>query len=590
MSKNKKKNKGNKNRNKNYTNNKNQNIVDNNENKKTEITENFITLHEDILGSNVNDDTIDDSSLLSEIDKIEEAQKEKLFDDKTKYLNLEEVSEELKKREEAEKEKELDLFKTNKVDVNEVEEQLNEKLEDNINGLDLNYINKQIEEEDSDMSKKRSKKMQSKAGTKNKKALKSKKNDNGKKKSKNKKQKSLLGKIIVRSSIVFILLLILVAIGVVLAFTYGAFSGTAKIDKEDFILNKENSKVYNSEGKEVAILADDEKRQIVSYSDLPEFLPKAYVAIEDERFFKHNGVDFKRTIGAIAQYILKKGSSSYGASTITQQLIKNVTDDDERTWKRKVREINRALELEKNLTKEQILELYLNIIFVGGEGIHGVALASDYYFSKPVDKLTIAEAAFLAGINHMPNHYNPFLDPNIESFLTKKEIDKIDKDIKDEKERKKEKLKQAKEKRNEEIKNRALTVLGKMKELGKDFISDEQYNEAVESVKKGFKFKNGKKAYSTLKYSYITDAAIEELTEAIAKEKEISRELARAKIYNSGYKIYTTEITKYQKMAEKEMKSNEYLLKNRKGVRAQASITVLDHKTGEVVAAVGGLR
>ena len=107
---------------------------------------------------------------------------------------------------------------------------------------------------------------------------------------------------------------------------------------------------------------------------MSKYIPEAYISMEDERFYNHMGVDFQRTASAMLTYVTHKGKSSYGASTITQQLIKNITKDDERDWKRKVREITRAINVEKKLSKSQILELYLNLIYMGGQNIHGIAL------------------------------------------------------------------------------------------------------------------------------------------------------------------------------------------------------------------------
>ena len=175
---------------------------------------------------------------------------------------------------------------------------------------------------------------------------------------------------------------------------------------------------------------------------MADYLPKAYVAIEDERFYKHNGVDLKRTAGAILHTVT--GNSSYGGSTITQQLVKNITKDDESSGLagifRKVKEWAKAYQVERMISKDQILELYLNILYVGGEGnLHGVELGSQYYFNKSAKDLDLAECSFLAGINSSPNYYNPYKLYN--------END-------------------TEEKRAERIKSKCLTVLSKMKELG----------------------------------------------------------------------------------------------------------------------------
>lgn len=151
-------------------------------------------------------------------------------------------------------------------------------------------------------------------------------------------------------------------------------------------------------------------------ANLPDHVKLAFVSIEDERFYSHEGVDYKRTVGAILNLALNQlgvHRDIYGGSTITQQLIKNVTQDDEQTWDRKMREIFKAMKFEKNYTKDDILEAYLNEIYFSGiDGYHmyGVEAASIGYFGKSATELTIAEAAVLASIPKSPNELNPTID------------------------------------------------------------------------------------------------------------------------------------------------------------------------------------
>ena len=133
-------------------------------------------------------------------------------------------------------------------------------------------------------------------------------------------------------------------------------------------------------------LFSNENRTWVSYSEIPENLIKAFVSIEDERFYEHNGVDWKRTIGATLSFVT--GTGSYGGSTITQQLIKNITGEDDVTIQRKIKEIFSALELEKLLSKEEILEMYLNTIYLS-EHCYGIQAAATAYFGKDVCDLSL---------------------------------------------------------------------------------------------------------------------------------------------------------------------------------------------------------
>ena len=211
--------------------------------------------------------------------------------------------------------------------------------------------------------------------------------------------------------IVFILLAIIGA-GVLVGAFFGVFGDELKIDPKTLVVEYENSSVYDADGNQIAVLSAGSKRKSISLDQMSEYLPKAYVAIEDEGFYEHNGIDISRTAYATVTYVLNGGSSKFGGSTITQQVVKNITKDKERTAlagvMRKVKEISKAIQVEQHLSKDQILELYLNLIFIGGDDINGVELGATYYFDKTAKDLSIAECAYMAGINHSPNAYKPF--------------------------------------------------------------------------------------------------------------------------------------------------------------------------------------
>ena len=243
--------------------------------------------------------------------------------------------------------------------------------------------------------------------------LQAKKEKKAKKEEKRKKHRIL--KFIIKFFLIIIILLLLALIAGMWGFAglllgwYG--NEDIQISKEDLVIKVSNSVIVDQNGTVLADLSGDEKRKIITLEEMAEYLPKAYIAIEDERFYEHSGVDFKRTAGAIANTLLN-GNSSYGGSTITQQLVKNITNDNESTGiegiKRKIREWQRAYQVERMISKEQILELYLNILFVGANNLHGVELGAEYYFNKSAKDLSLAECAFMAGINHSPNSYNPY--------------------------------------------------------------------------------------------------------------------------------------------------------------------------------------
>ena len=147
-------------------------------------------------------------------------------------------------------------------------------------------------------------------------------------------------------------------------------------------------------------------RQWVSYEDIPENLINAAIAIEDKRFYEHQGVDWITTVKACVNMFMG-GDDQFGGSTITQQLIKNDTDEDSVTVQRKVSEIFRALYLEKNVEKDTIMEWYLNTIYFG-RGCYGVRSAAAEYFGKELQSLTVAECASLISITNNPSLYNPY--------------------------------------------------------------------------------------------------------------------------------------------------------------------------------------
>ncbi len=368
--------------------------------------------------------------------------------------------------------------------------------------------------------------------------------------------------------IILFLLLCVIGAGIVAGMFFGLFGDDFEITKEELKIGAANSVIVDSNGTVIADLSGDEKRKIVTLEDMAEYLPKAYVAIEDERFYSHSGVDIKRTLGAILNTLL--GNRSYGGSTITQQLVKNITKEDEVSGlagiMRKVKEWAKAYQVERMISKDQILELYLNILYVGGKSdsanLHGVELGAQYYFNKSAKDLDLAECAFLAGINSSPNAYDPY-----------------DKDVDN----------------TEKIKNKVLTVLDKMKELG--YITNEDdYNTACQKAEAGLKFEKGATSSGSV-FSYHTDAVIEQLISQVMEEKGISRTLAENYIYSSGLTIYSTVEVNVQSRLEEEFKKDKYIVKGKeknadgtlKNEHSQAGMAIINYKTGYVAGLVGEL-
>ena len=366
-------------------------------------------------------------------------------------------------------------------------------------------------------------------------------NNNKKSKKKNKKN----GHKILRAVLIILLIMILIGIGLMVGFVMSVLNGAGGLSKSDFEISSLTTVVYDKDGKEYASLYSSENRMYSSLSEMSPYLPKAVIAIEDQRFETHMGIDIKRTGAAVVNWVLR-GNSDFGGSTITQQLIKKVTKDDDRSWQRKAREIVRAVQLEQWLSKNQIIELYLNLIYFG-EGAYGVETAAYTYFDKSAKDLSIAECALIAGLIQSPEGRNPYKKP-------------------------------------EAAKARQETVLAKMYELGS--ISKEQYEEAKvqELVYKKGVLDQG------LSNSYFIDAIVDDLISELQKQKGVTKVMAQKMIYSNGLKIYSTIDPKIQEAMETVYKDEKYFkLSNGKyDPNLQSAMVIIDYRTGNVVGLVGG--
>src|SRR4030043_1574579 len=168
------------------------------------------------------------------------------------------------------------------------------------------------------------------------------------------------------------------------------------------------TKIFSDEGDVIGEYFN-EKREVVSLDRVPSFLIQAFVAGEDARFFHHKGLDYLAILRALFRNIFS-GEIVQGGSTITQQVVKSLLLSPEKSYKRKIREAILAYKIEKYLSKEEILHLYLNQIYLG-HGAYGVAVAAENYFGKPVEELNLAESALLAGLPQAPSKYSPHQHP-----------------------------------------------------------------------------------------------------------------------------------------------------------------------------------
>ena len=351
------------------------------------------------------------------------------------------------------------------------------------------------------------------------------------------------------------ILLITFILIIILAIKTGIFISNWQNLARDMMSNTP-SIVFDTEGNIIAEIGNSKKTKNISLENIPDNIKNAYISIEDQRFYSHSGVDLPRTTAAIFSYIRNLGSSSFGGSSITQQLVKNLTGDSSSSITRKVNEWIKAFALEGILEKDEILEAYLNIIYVG-PNIYGVGLGANYYFDKEIQELSLAESAFLAGINNSPNSYNPFGEKDT----------------------------------SEKIKVRTSAVLNKMKEL--NYIDETKYQEAIRELNDGLKFKQGKIPDTSKNniYSYHTDALLNEVIADISEKKNISTDFATNYIEMGGLRIYSTQDSKVQTAIEKELSKPQYTLRSTQNPPAtsQAAMVVINHYNGQVVGCVGGI-
>jgi len=340
------------------------------------------------------------------------------------------------------------------------------------------------------------------------------------------------------------------------------------------------------------------------YEEIPQVLIDAAIAIEDKRFYEHQGVDWFTTIKAFANMFF--GDTTVGGSSITQQLIKNITEDNSVTIQRKVLEFFRATVVEKNYDKKVIIEEYLNSIYLG-QGCRGVKSAAEKYFGKELQMLTVAECASLISITNNPSLFDPYSEKEFTY---------------------------AGETMNGKQRNRhrQMLVLGEL--LTQGYITREEYDEAVaqELVLKNTIAKEDKwivcsneacdyegirKTYiaegdkiicpecgtspkeeidaSQKVYSYFVDVTLQDVAKAMAKKDGIEEwndniwKTYLDRINRGGYHIYTTIDTSVQNQVDKIYKNLENIPKTRSAQQLQSAIVIIDNTTGDIVAMAGGV-
>ena len=353
---------------------------------------------------------------------------------------------------------------------------------------------------------------------------------------------------VIKLLIIFFIAFSCAMVGIVGGAIYGYIKTTPPITSDQLQIKNFTSFIYDSKGNEIAQLKGSENRVWVDDKDIPKHLKDAFVALEDERFYEHRGIDLKRIASAVVS-LVKPGGKVHGASTITQQLIKNLTNERQITLQRKVQEQWSALQLEQKLEKWQILELYLNLIYMG-HGCGGVQSAAKAYFNKDVRDLSLAECAALAGITNNPAYYDP---------LTAKG--------------------------REHLKNRQQICLDKMLELG--YISREERDQAD---KEELKYVQGdtSELVKTSNQSYFVDQVVNDVKKDLMAQG-MSEAIALKSIYNNGYKIYATVDMDAQRVLDDTFKNEQFFPRLPNNMeQPQAGMVVIDPKTGQIKAMYGG--
>lgn len=363
--------------------------------------------------------------------------------------------------------------------------------------------------------------------------------DNDKDNKRRRKKKNKKGQTILKTIKVLFIIILMIAIiagGTLIGVVLSILHDVPDMDPTTINALDQTSTIYDANGNLIEKIQAHEFRTIVKLSEIPVHLQKAFISIEDERFYEHMGVDPKG-IAASAIDNIKAGHIVRGASTITQQLVKNVYLNSDKSWDRKIKEAYLSIKMERDfLTKDQILEAYLNRVNLG-QNAYGVQEAAQTYFSKDVGDLTIAESALIAGIVKSPSRFSPYKTIRPENFdnTTHHEIAQLD--ILGEK---------YFAVYNEEAVKRQKLILKKMLELGT--INQSEYNEALsENIKDNLK--PGEKKIQGIS-SYFTDYVKTQVEDALMDRFGYTLEEAQNEIFTGGLKIYSTIDVDLQRQLE----------------------------------------
>ena len=317
----------------------------------------------------------------------------------------------------------------------------------------------------------------------------------------------------------------------------------------------QTSFVYDSEGNVIARLTGSANvdRIYIPISEVRNtYLEEAVISIEDERFYEHSGIDIRRIGSAVLSALANGGSATHGGSTITQQTVKLISGNDEHSTSRKIQEWFSAMSLEQELSKDEIMELYLNLAPMGNNYV-GVQAAAQNYFGKNASELNLAECAFLAGLPKSPSYYNPLRESGRRNALRRQRI-----------------------------------VLSKMYELG--YITEEEYQAALNTE---LLFRTEEAHSAADINSYFCEYAISEVINDVAETRNISVDLAATIVYNRGYHIYTTLEPNVQSVLDEAFSTRDLFQQDPTLLvdypeKPQAGMVIINVQTGAIAGMQGG--
>jgi len=337
----------------------------------------------------------------------------------------------------------------------------------------------------------------------------------------------------------------------------GYISTTTPLSITDITMTDtvETSFVYDANGTVLAKLTGSENvdRVYVAYTEVKDtYIDEAIMAIEDERFLEHSGIDVQRIGSAVLSALANGGTASHGGSTITQQTVKLISGQDQRSTQRKVQEWFSAMTLEQQLSKDEIMQLYINLAPMGNNYV-GIEAGAQNYFGKNAKELSLAECAFLAGLPKSPSYYNPLRESGRRNAMRRMRI-----------------------------------VLNKMYELG--YITQEEYDNALNTE---LVFKSVTNSSATKINSYFVEYAVSEVISDLQKKRNISRSLAATTVYNRGYHIYTTMEADVQSVMDEAFKNRDLFQTDPEALedypeKPQGGMVIINVDTGAIAGMQGG--